>query len=297
MTETTRLSWAQVTALVEDLATRRPPRVCQLYGVPRNGTVVAALLRNVLPDLALVEAPDGARTWVVDDLVDSGVTLGRFRPAHHVDALVRKPMAPADLAPAALPVTGWVVFPWEEESAPEDAVVRLLTWLGEDPGREGLRDTPRRVLRALAELTAGYQQDPAAILAREFTVAYDELVVVRAVPFWSLCEHHLLPFSGTAAVGYLPSDRVVGLSKLVRLVECFARRLQLQERLTVAIAEALMDHLRARGAGVVLQARHACMECRGVRAMTAETVTSAMLGRFREDAAARAELLTLLGTG
>lgn len=284
------LSWSQVTALVDDLARRRPANVCQVYGVPRNGTVVAAMLRNVCPDLSLVDGY-GPHTWVVDDLVDSGVTLGRF-PPEVVDALIRKPNAPDTLAPGALPLDGWIVFPWETEAQPEDAVVRLLTWLGEDPRRDGLRDTPGRMLRAWREMTQGYNHDPAAILSRSFDVTYDEVVIERAIPFWSVCEHHLLPFHGEATIGYLPLDRIVGLSKLVRLVDCFARRLQVQERLTVEIADAIMTHLDARGAGVILRARHACMETRGVRT-AAETVTSAMLGVFRDDAKARAELIAL----
>jgi GTP cyclohydrolase I len=286
-----RLTWPDIDRLVAALATRRPVGIEQVYGVPRNGTVVAALLRGVLPDLALAETPDGAGTWVVDDLVDSGTTLGRFN-GQPVDAMIRKPWSPTHLAPHAVELDAWVVFPWETEHAPEDAVVRLLTWLGEDPQREGLRDTPARVLRALREMTTGYDDDPVEILTRQFELGYDELVIVRAIPFWSLCEHHLLPFHGEATVGYLPGPRVVGLSKVVRLVECYARRLQVQERLTVEIAEALMTHLQARGAGVILRARHGCMETRGVRA-AAETVTSAMLGVFRDEAKARAELLAL----
>jgi len=285
------LTWAGVEELVGDLARRRPDGVRAIYGVPRNGTVVAALLRGRHPDLDLAEQPDGPTTWIVDDLVDSGQTLARFNGAP-VDAMLRKPWSPPHLAPAARETAAWVVFPWETEDAPESNIVRLLTWLGEDPQRDGLRDTPERVLRALKEMTAGYGDDPRAILTRQFAVGYDELVIERGIPFWSLCEHHLLPFHGTATVGYLPGARVVGLSKLVRLVECFARRLQVQERLTVEIAEALLEHLRARGVGVILRARHGCMETRGVRA-PAETVTSAMLGVFRDDAKARAELLAL----
>ena len=291
--DTQTLTWPDVHALAAQLAARRPAGVRQVYGVPRNGTVVATLLHALHPDLELAAVPDGRATWVVDDLVDTGTTLERFIGTHPVDALIRKPWTPEHLAPDATPIDAWVVFPWEGESAPEDAVVRLLGWLGEDPRRAGLRDTPGRVLRALREMTHGYTENPATILTRQFDEpAYDEVVLVRRIPFWSLCEHHLLPFHGDAAVGYLPTDKVVGLSKVVRLVECYARRLQVQERLTVEIATALMQHLGARGAGVVLRARHGCMETRGVRA-PAETVTSAMLGVFRDDPKARAELLAL----
>lgn len=183
-------------------------------------------------------------------------------------------------------------------------IARLLELIGENPDREGLRDTPARVVRAFREMTSGYAEDPAEILARTFggqesdePVRYDELVMLRGIHFTSLCEHHLLPFVGAAHVGYLPGEAVVGLSKLARLVECFARRLQMQERLTQQIAQAIMQHLGARGAGVVIVAHHSCMGCRGVRKQEAEMVTSSMLGFFREDRAARSELVSLLGTG
>lgn len=159
---------------------------------------------------------------------------------------------------------------------------------------EGLKDTPSRVVKAFAEMTSGYKQDPAAILARTFPgESYDEMVIVPGIHFVSLCEHHLLPFSGTAAVAYIPRERVVGLSKIPRLVECFARRLQVQERMTVQIADALTEHLKPSGVGVVLRARHSCMTCRGVRQQNAEMVTSVMRGALRDKPEARAELMGL----
>lgn len=204
-----------------------------------------------------------------------------------------------DLPPAALSGSGGCGGAVEEDSAAQGkpsalaAVVELLYHIGEDPGREGLLDTPARVARALREMTSGYEEDPAEILGTTFDVACDELVVLRGIRFTSLCEHHMLPFTGTATVGYLPGARVVGLSKLARLVLCFARRLQVQERLTRQVARAIMEHLDAAGAGVVVRAHHHCMGCRGVKQPDAEMVTSAMLGAFRDDPAARAELLAL----
>ena len=176
----------------------------------------------------------------------------------------------------------------------EAAIVTLLKFVGEDPGRDGLKGTPRRVLKALAELTAGYAEDPASILATTFDEQSDELIVLRRIPFSSTCEHHLLPFSGTAAVGYLPG-KVVGISKLARLVNCFARRLQIQERMTAQIAAAVEKHLEARGVGVVVKARHLCMGCRGVKMPGTELITSAMLGKLRENATTRAEFFQLTG--
>lgn len=176
-----------------------------------------------------------------------------------------------------------------------DAVQTLLYWVGEDPAREGLRDTPGRVLRSLAELTQGYQADPGVILERSFPDQYDEMVVLRGVTFTSLCEHHLLPFVGVASVGYVPAPGagVVGLSKLARLVSCFAQRLQVQERMTVQIADALEEHLTPLGSGVLVEAHHSCMGCRGVRQPGALMVTSSLRGAMRDEPETRAEFLAL----
>lgn len=243
----------------------------------------------------LVDEPD-ANTLVVDDLVDSGATGKRYQH-HHFDALFRKPWSPVDLAPKAqLLGDQWLMFPWEKDvSHPTDAVVRLLSYIGEDPSRPGLVDTPDRVLRALTEMTLGYELDPAQILERQFPDAYDEMVVVRGIEFYSMCEHHMLGFNGTATVAYIPTPGrgVVGLSKLARLVDAFAQRLQVQERLTMQIADAINEHLTPQGVGVVLTARHSCMGCRGVKKPTAEMVTSALRGIMRWNPEARAEFLQL----
>lgn len=177
--------------------------------------------------------------------------------------------------------------------AQRDGVVAMLISIGEDADREGLKATPHRVRRLFREMTEGYKHDPRAILSTVFKEDCDQVVVVRGIRFSSLCEHHLLPFTGTVNVGYLPKGSVVGLSKIPRLVECFARRLQVQERMTREVAEALHVHLNPEGVGVVVTAHHHCMGCRGVRQPDAEMVTSVMLGAFRESAEARAELLSL----
>jgi GTP cyclohydrolase I len=176
----------------------------------------------------------------------------------------------------------------------EDAVVALLHSIGEDPTRNGLIETPRRVVKALHELTAGYQEDPAAILSKTFDETSEELIVLRGVTFYSICEHHLLPFYGTASLGYLPG-KVVGISKLARLVHCYAKRLQIQERLTRQIADAIALHLDARGTAVIVSAHHLCMGCRGVKQPSTELVTSAMRGTLRDDPVTRAEFLRLCG--
>ena len=171
----------------------------------------------------------------------------------------------------------------------------LLQELGEDPTRGGLVETPERVARSLRFLTEGYGMDVReAVSDALFDQEYDEMVLVREVPFFSLCEHHVLPFFGSAHVAYMPDGRVVGLSKIPRLVDVFAHRLQLQERLTRQIAEALVEVTQAKGVAVVVEARHLCMEMRGVEKIGGQTVTSCMLGCFRSDARTRAEFLDLI---
>jgi GTP cyclohydrolase IA len=174
-------------------------------------------------------------------------------------------------------------------------VEQMLAELGEDPSRQGLRATPDRVARAFRELTDGYGVRASDVVAGAvFDQDYDEMVLVKDIPFYSLCEHHMLPFFGTCHVGYLPRGKVVGLSKIPRLVTMFAHRLQLQERMTKEIAEALNDELEPRGVGVVIEARHLCMEMRGVQKTGGELITSCMLGTFRKDARTRAEFLDLV---
>ena len=176
-----------------------------------------------------------------------------------------------------------------------ELVDSLLVELGENPRRQGLRDTPDRVSRALRELTDGYALRPEDVIADAiFDHDYDELVLVRDIPFYSLCEHHLLPFFGQVHVGYLPKGKVIGLSKIPRLVEVFSRRLQIQEQLTGQIAEALNTTLTPHGVGVVIEARHLCMEMRGVETPGGRMITSCMLGTFRHDARTRSEFLELV---
>jgi GTP cyclohydrolase I len=180
----------------------------------------------------------------------------------------------------------------------EAAVRTLLEEIGEDPSREGLVRTPERVRRMYDELTAGYHVDGDALLNGAcFTVDYDEMVVVRDIEFFSLCEHHLLPFIGKAHVGYLPRGRVIGLSKIPRIVDMYAHRLQVQERLTVQIADFLMASLEPKGVACVIEATHLCTMMRGVKKQEATMVTSSMTGTFRRDPRTRAEFMGLIGKG
>ncbi len=176
----------------------------------------------------------------------------------------------------------------------EKAVRELLVAVGENPDREGLRRTPQRVARMYQELFAGLEADPASHLDTMFTESYDELVVLRDVPFNSMCEHHLMPFEGKAHLAYLPNGQVVGISKLARVVDAFAHRPQVQERLTSQIADLLMKKLEAKGVAIVLEATHTCMTCRGIRKAGSIMVTSAVRGRCKSDARTRSEVMLLL---
>jgi GTP cyclohydrolase I len=176
------------------------------------------------------------------------------------------------------------------------AVRELLLAIGEDPDRDGLRDTPDRVARAYAEIYGGLSVDPSEVLSTTFDEGHEELVLVKDIPVYSTCEHHLVPWHGTAAVGYVPNDegRITGISKLARLVDLYAHRPQVQERLTSQVANALMDRLKPRGAIVVVEAEHLCMAMRGIRKPGARTVTSAVRGIFQSDSRTRAEAMSLI---
>jgi GTP cyclohydrolase I len=178
-----------------------------------------------------------------------------------------------------------------------DAVRTLIRWAGVDPAREGLLDTPRRVARAWREYFRGYGEDPAVHLSRTFEEVggYDEIVLLKDIPFQSHCEHHMAPIIGKAAIAYLPGDRVVGISKLARVLHGYAKRLQVQERLTAQVADAIWEHLQPKGVAVVIEASHACMTSRGVSTPGVMMTTSRMMGTFREDERSRREVLALMG--
>lgn len=179
----------------------------------------------------------------------------------------------------------------------EAAVRTLIEWAGDDPDREGLQDTPARVVHAYEEFFAGYRDDPVALLATTFeeTADYDEMIVLRDIRLESHCEHHIVPILGKAHIGYLPSGRVVGISKLARLIEVFAKRLQIQEALTSQIADTIQEVLKPHGVAVIIEASHQCMTTRGIRKPGVSMVTSRMIGAFREDPATRREFLAMIG--
>jgi GTP cyclohydrolase IA len=184
-----------------------------------------------------------------------------------------------------------------DEARIEKAVREILSAVGEDLNREGLKDTPARVARMYGELLAGMRDDPNIHLSRVFNENYDEIVLLRDIPFYSMCEHHMMPFIGSAHVAYLPSGKILGVSKLARIVDCFARRLQTQERLTYQIADCLMTNLKPQGVAIVLEAAHICMTIRGIKKPGSVMVTSAVRGLFRKDPRSRNEIMSLIHHG
>lgn len=288
-----KLTQAEVMAAVRNMVDREdifPEN--KIWGVPRGGTPIA-LGVAAYSGSQITHSPEDA-TIIVDDIYDTGRTAARYT----MDYPDKRFLVAFDKREAAWHGQ-WLVMPWEATDAVDDSatdnVVRLLQYIGEDPTREGLRQTPDRVLKAWREWCSGYSQNPADVLKsfEDGAESVNELVVMRNIPVYSTCEHHLAPFFGTATIGYIPKGRIVGLSKLVRLTDIFARRLQVQERLTNQIADALMEHLSPLGAGVIVECRHMCMESRGVNAPNTPTTTSALRGALFKDPRARAEFLQL----
>lgn len=271
-----KLTWEQVYYLLQFAPDGK------LWGVPRGGAIVAGLTGRAVDT---IEEAD----YIVDDIIDSGSTKERYSTyGKPFWGLINRSEHKE-----------WVELPWEETDPTadlEDTVKRQLQWIGEDCTRDGLKDTPKRVLKALKEMTVGYKEDPKEILSKTFEVKHDELIILRNISFTSLCEHHILPFTGKATIGYLPGEKIVGLSKLARLVLAHAKRLQVQERMTQSIAEDIEQHLKPRGTAVVINAVHNCMVCRGLEMNGASMITSAMMGEFRTNMPLRAEFLTLMNT-
>jgi GTP cyclohydrolase I len=270
---------------LEAVHKRFGPYTARVYPVPRGGIPVAYLLRSHL-SMQVVDDPAMADV-IIDDIVASGATKERYQKALPLTpfmALIEEPT----------PET-WYVFPWEGDSAgsSEDIFVRLLQFVGEDPKRGGLLETPKRMAKAWQFWCSGYGQDPKTILKTfaDGGEKYDGMLWVKDIPFFSQCEHHLAPFFGVCSVAYIPDKRIVGLSKFARLVDVFARRLQVQERLTTQIAGAIQDILQPKGVGVWMQARHMCMESRGVCKQGSSTTTSCLLGAMRDEPETRAEFI------
>jgi GTP cyclohydrolase I len=270
------------------------PGPFEVFGVPRGGIVPALLVVSALKALgydAFITEVAKEADIIVDDVIDSGSTRERYRAVNPRALFVA-------LVDKSIEKTTWIVFPWEvnEEGSKEDVVLRMLQAIGEDVTREGLAETPARVVKAWSAWFSGYSMNPADVLKtfKDGAEGVDEMVLETDIPVYSFCEHHMAPIFGVAHVAYIPNGKVVGLSKLVRLVDIFARRLQVQERLTNQIADAIESNLSPLGVGVVLQCRHMCMESRGVHQHGVVTTTSSLRGAIKHEHDARSEFLTLV---
>lgn len=257
----------------------------KVYGVPRGGYYIAQCIQ-LLGLAEQVGAPEQA-DLIVDDIIDSGRTAEKYISQGY-----------KFWAPFVNDVHDRVVFPWEKPTPTyedqEDIIVQYLQAIGEDPNREGLKDTPRRVVKSWKELYGGYAQNPEEVLGGAIISDTDEMIVCEDIEFFSTCEHHMIPFHGKVHIGYMPSGEVVRLSKLARLVEVYARRLQTQEHLTAQIAKAIISYIPGcRGAMVIVNAKHLCMCARGVNKQHSSMTTSSALGVFRQEPV-RAEFLSLL---
>ena len=272
---------------LERLAHARGLTLLKMLPVPRGGIPAALAVQQFLSIPSTLVYNVFEAHVVFDDLIDTGATMERFKdvPFH---ALIDKREAY---------IGQWIVWPWEDsaEGSIEDNVRRILQFVGEDPDRGGLHETPKRVAKAWQFWCKGYNEKPEDILKtfEDGAEGCNEMVMVKDIPFYTHCEHHLAPFFGTATIAYIPNGKIVGLSKLNRVLDCFARRLQVQERLTTQVAESLMEHLDPIGVGVIVKARHMCMESRGVCQQGHHTVTSALRGAFKDDPTVRAEFLEL----
>ena len=272
---------------------RLQPEATKVFAIPRGGIPAALAVAGHHGNLQLVDDPAEADLFI-DDIIDSGDTMRRWcneYPGKPFFALIDKIEKDGELS------GHWVVFPWEEtvEGGIEDNIKRLLQFIGEDPERGGLRETPRRVAKAWAHWCSGYGKNAADILKvfEDGAEKYDEMVIVKDIPIYSHCEHHLAPIFGTVTIAYIPNGKIVGLSKLSRLADIYARRLQVQERLTNQIADALDEHLQPKGVGVIIRARHLCMESRGICQQGHHTITSELRGVLKDKPEARAEFMEL----
>ncbi len=281
----------------------------KIYAIPRGGMIPGALLAMKLNIPFVKKCEIDKSTLIFDDVVDSGHTIRRlFDDIHpltvpvaalHYKVCTPKAEMPTFCIACAVQQGTWIEYFWESEAdeAPaEDAVIRLLQYIGEDVEREGLLETPKRVIKAYAQMFKGYNQKPEDIIKtfEEKDQKYDQIVLLKDIELHSHCEHHMLPFSGRAHVAYIPKKGVIGVSKLARLVDMYSHRLQIQERIGEQVTAALVRHLDPLAAACIIEAQHLCMTMRGVEKQKSKMVTSSLKGSFLTDSAAKMELLTLI---
>lgn len=285
------ISWSMFYGLCEQLSKKiNREKYSNLYPVMKNGLPVAERLSGYI-DLP-ISYQLKKNSLVVDDLIDSGKTLDQF-PDNDKAVLFVKNDNENKINYFVKVLNEWITFPWEKEEDIYNSIIRMIEYIGEDPTREGLIDTPKRIVNSWKELYSGYRTDPNDTMKMFQEGVCDEMIILKNINFFSVCEHHLLPFFGKCFIGYVPDKKVIGLSKLARLVEVFARRMQIQERMTTQIANCLMNYGNPKGVMVLVEAKHLCMISRGIKSQDAEMTTSAIRGIFEEQAV-RQEFLNLI---
>lgn len=277
--------------IANQISKRFGQETVKIYGVPRGGVPIAYAVASFLPNSVIIDDVDQCDV-VVDDVVDSGATKQRYAgKGVFYSAFDKLENIHHDCC--------WLVFPWEktESESIEDTVIRHLQYIGEDVGRQGLQETPARVVKSWRELYKGYTQREQDIFKYFDSDGYNQIILLKDIELFSMCEHHMLPFFGKAHIAYIPNSKVIGISKLARLLDVFARRLQIQERIGEQVCDSLMKYLQPLGAACIIEAEHLCMRMRGVTKQGSTMVTSSLRGVFFDDVRARAELMTLLKSG
>jgi GTP cyclohydrolase I len=266
-----------------------------IYPIPKNGMYLAERLSHILEVDILYDEKElltKKNVLIIDDLIDSGRTLSKYKKYDKAVLFVKNDNE--DKVTYYIEKTNkWIMFPWEKESDVEDIVTRQLEYIGENPNREGLKNTPERVVKSWKELYSGYNINPKNIMTVFEEGTCNEMIVLKDINFFSTCEHHLQPFFGKIYIGYVPDGKVLGVSKFARLVEIFARRLQIQENMTAQIADCIMKYLQPKGVMIVVEAKHLCMISRGIKSQDAKMTTSAIRGVF-EKIEVRNEFLNLI---
>jgi GTP cyclohydrolase I len=271
-----KISWEEFRKDCEILRSKIDKKhIAVFYGIPKNGLYVAQMLGQIC---LFDPQPNHI---IVDDLIDSGKTLSQY-PKHKKAVLYVKNNKEKLVDFYVRKVDGWIQMPWETDDEVERSIARQLQYIGEDISRDGLQDTPKRILKSWNHLFSGYQKNPKDLITTFEKGSYDQMVVLKDIEFYSTCEHHFQPFFGKAHIAYIPNKKVIGISKLARILEVFTRRLQIQERIGEQVTDFLMKELGAKGAGCILEAKHFCMVARGVEKQNSVMVTSSIKGNFRE---------------
>lgn len=292
-----KLTHKELFELVKQLATKireSKNEYSSIYGIPRGGYAIAIELGKFLGCEVITDENDiDDNTLIVDDLVDSGKTISKY-PYNDKAVLYVKHGKTKMVNYYVKETNEWVKFPDESENEVQEHIERVIQYIGEDTKREGLLETPKRVQRAYDEIFSGYKQNPKDLMKTFTEGTCNEMVILKNCEFYSTCEHHMFPFFGHVSIGYLPNKKVIGISKLARLVDLYSKRMQIQERMTTEIADTIMKELDAKGVYVVCEGVHFCMRSRGVKKQDASMITSAVRGVFQKDAKARQEFLSLI---